>query len=54
MSDGLRGTVLDGCDDAHSLIATDTFEGTKGDVSVGLQALAIAGRDFKLKRTLWN
>jgi hypothetical protein len=52
VSDGLRGTVLDGCVDAQALIATATFEATKGDVSLGLYALAVAGRDFKIRRAV--
>jgi hypothetical protein len=49
VSDGLHGTVLDDCIDVHEQIATASSERTKGDVSVGLRALAAAGRDFRIK-----
>lgn len=49
VSDGLRGTLLDERDDAKALIAKASFEATKGDVSVGLKALAVAGRDLIIK-----
>jgi hypothetical protein len=49
LADGLRGSVLDDCDDVQALIAAASSKSTKGDVSVGLRALAVAGRDFRIQ-----
>lgn len=49
LSDGLRGTVLVECHDVQELIAAASSKGTRGDVSVGLRALAVAGRDFRFR-----
>lgn len=49
VSDGLRGSLLEDCLDVQTQIATATSESTRGDVSVGLRALAVAGRDFRIK-----